>query len=187
MNISTVFNNIYKLPVDSLNIIESIVEEVTFPKGKLIIRANTVEDHIYFIKSGIARAFSAKRERDVTFWFGKEGDALLSMSSYIYQQPGYENIGLIEDCQLYSIQSSVLQQLFQEDIHIANWGRKFAEREIIRAEKRLINLQIGTATERYQELLEENPEFIQRIPLGYIASYLGISAVSLSRIRAELK
>lgn len=187
MDIESIFNNIYRLTPAALAMMVGISEELELPKGKLLLRANRIEDHIYFLKSGIARAFSAKRERDVTFWFGKEGEALLSMRSYVDRLPGYENIELIEDCQVYKINSSTLQDLFQKDLSIANWGRKFAEREIIKTERRLINLQIGTATERYAELLEESPYLIQRIPLNYIASYLGISAVSLSRIRAEIK
>lgn len=187
MTISAILNAICPLTPDTVSILESIVEEVEHPKGKLLLRANRVEQYVYFIKKGFARAFSAKRDRDVTFWFGKEGDSLLSMRSYIEELPGYENIELIEDCQLYRIKSSLLQQKFQEDIRIANWGRKFAEKEIMKTERRLINLQTGNATERYKELLEETPELVQRVPLGYIASYLGISAVSLSRIRADLK
>jgi len=187
MDIKIILGNIDKLPQENLNALESIVEKKSYPKGKVLFHANKVENNIYFIKSGIARAFSSKRDRDVTFWFGKEGDVLLSMRSYVEQQPGYENIELLEDCELYQIRSSELQKLYLQDIRIANWGRKFAEQEIIKAERRLINLQIGTASERYQELLEESPALIQRIPLGYIASYLGISAVSLSRIRAEVR
>lgn len=187
MTFPSILNNIYPLPPDAQTLMESHVEEVEYAKGKLLLQANKLEENIYFIKKGIARAYSVKRDRDVTFWFGKEGDALLSMRSYIEQKPGYENIELIEDCQLYRIKSSHLQQLYQQDIRIANWGRKFAEHEIMKAERKLISLQIGTATERYNELLQDTPELIQRIPLNYIASYLGISAVSLSRIRAELK
>ncbi|MEG2100855.1 MAG: Crp/Fnr family transcriptional regulator, partial [Flavobacterium sp.] len=80
-----------------------------------------------------------------------------------------------------------LQKLFEIDIHIANWGRKFAEKELIKTEERLISHQFSNATERYLELLQNNPQLIQRVQLGYIASYLGISQVSLSRIRAEIK
>ena len=80
-----------------------------------------------------------------------------------------------------------LNHLFSEDIHIANWGRKFAEQELMKTEKRLIAQQFKTATERYQDLIDNSPELLQRVQLSYIASYLGITQVSLSRIRANLK
>ena len=77
--------------------------------------------------------------------------------------------------------------VFKEDIHIANWGRKFAESEFLQAEERLISLLFTTASERYMKLIQNNPELLQRIPLECLASYLGITPVSLSRIRAKLK
>ncbi|UYQ95712.1 Crp/Fnr family transcriptional regulator [Chitinophaga horti] len=187
MILDAILNNVYRLPAPALQALKGIIRETEYPKCTLLIRANKVEDRIYFIKKGIARAFATRQERDVTFWFGKEGDVLLSMRSYVDQQPGYENITLIEDCFLFELHTPDLMQLYKTDIDIANWGRKFAERELIKTERRLINLQIGTAKQRYEELLAENPTLVQRVPVGYIASYLGISAVSLSRIRAELR
>ncbi len=187
MEIDEVLGNIYNLPPSSLTKLKAIIGDLVLPKGKVIIRDNRVEEYIYFIKTGIARAFTKKGDRDITFCFSKEGDTLLSMKSYVDQLPGYESIELLEDCELYQLKAVDLTKLYDQDIHIANWGRKFAEQEIMKTEKRLINLQFGTASERYKELLVENPGLIQRVSLGHIASYLGISQVSLSRIRAEIK
>jgi CRP-like cAMP-binding protein len=80
-----------------------------------------------------------------------------------------------------------LQQLFETDIAMANWGRRFAEKELIKTEERLISRQFRTATERYQELMQQQPGLLQRVSLGHIASYLGITQVSLSRIRADIR
>jgi CRP-like cAMP-binding protein len=109
------------------------------------------------------------------------------MNSYVKNQKGYEDIELLEDCEFYELNAVDLQRLFQQDIHIANWGRRFAEQELIRTEERLISRQFRTATERYKELLKETPDLVQRVALGHIASYLGITQVSLSRIRAEIR
>lgn len=109
------------------------------------------------------------------------------MRSYVDNQKGYENIELLEDSILYKLDFIALSRLFTEDIHIANWGRKFAEQELLKTEERLIARQIKTALERYKELIKNNPELLQRIQLSYIASYLGITQVSLSRIRAKLR
>jgi CRP-like cAMP-binding protein len=142
---------------------------------------------VYFIRKGFVRAYAYTGDHEVTFWFGREGEPVLSMKSYVQQQKGYEDIELLEDCELYEIKAADLQRLFQEDIHIANWGRRFAEQELVRTEERLISRQFRTATERYKELLKENPDLVQRVALGNIASYLGITQVSLSRIRAEIR
>ncbi|MCD8164969.1 MAG: hypothetical protein LUE93_01830 [Bacteroides sp.] len=123
----------------------------------------------------------------MTFCFGREGDPLISMQSYILRQPGYENIEALEECIVYRLNSHYLEKLYREDIHIANWGRKFAEQELIKTEKRFISRQFKTALERYKDLMKEDPELIKRVQLGHIASYLGITQVSLSRIRAEIR
>ena len=93
----------------------------------------------------------------------------------------------MEDSVLYLLKRYTLYQLFKEDIHIANWGRKFAESEFLQTEEKLISLLFTNASERYTSLLENNPDLLQRIPLEHLASYLGITPVSLSRIRAKLK
>lgn len=187
MNIDQILDKIYPLsPKSKLELKENIIE-VNFPKHHIIIRADKVEKNIYFIKKGIARTFSTIDDNEITFSFGKEGDTIASLKSYIANQKGYENIELLEDCELYELNTENLQNIFNENIEIANWGRKFAEQELIKAEERLISRQLGTATERYNELLKNYPDLIQRVQLGHIASYLGITQVSLSRIRTNIK
>ncbi|MDM1138521.1 Crp/Fnr family transcriptional regulator [Empedobacter sp. R132-2] len=187
MNIDQILDKIYPLSAKSKLVLKENIIEVSFPKHLIIIRADKVEKNIYFIKKGIARTFSTIDDNEITFSFGKEGDTIASLKSYIANQKGYENIELLEDCELYELNTENLQNLFNESIEIANWGRKFAEQELIKAEERLISRQFGTATERYNELLKNYPDLIQRVQLGHIASYLGITQVSLSRIRTNIK
>lgn len=187
MNIDLILDNIYSLPDTSKELLKKSITEVKYKKGHILLRADIIEKNIYFIKKGIARAYSNKDNVEITFWFGKEGDTIISMKSYIANLKGYENIELLENCELYELKTENLQRLFEEDIHIANFGRRFAEKELIKTEERLISRQVRTATERYKELLKDSPDIIQRVQLGHIASYLGITQVSLSRIRAEMK
>jgi len=187
MNIDQILDNIHPIKTSSkLTLIENF-EEINLPKHQIIIRSDKVEKNIYFIKKGIARTFSNIDDNEITIAFGEEGDTIISLKSYILNQKGYENIELLEDCELYKINSKNLINLFYTDINIANWGRKFAEQEIIKTEQRFISNQLGTATERYIELLKKHTSLIQRVPLSLIASYLGITQVSLSRIRANIK
>lgn len=186
MNINEILDKIQPINTSSkLKLIEHF-EEITLPKNMLIISSDKVEKNIYFINKGIARTFSNFDDREVTIAFGEEGDSIISLKSYILNQKGYENIELLEECKLYKISVTRLQNLFLTDIDIANWGRKFAEQELIKAERRFISNQLGTAKERYMELINKHPSLIQRVPLGLIASYLGITQVSLSRIRANI-
>ena len=99
----------------------------------------------------------------------------------------YATVELLEDCVLYEIDLERLQDLYRNNIHIANWGRRYAECACIKSEKLFIARQFKTSSERYRELINEYPDIIQRVQLGIIASYLGISQVNLSRIRARIK
>lgn len=151
------------------------------------MEADKVIPYIYFVKKGIVRAYASTEDKDITFWFGNEGETVVSMKSYVENKPGYENIELLESCELYKLNTEDLRKLYNEDIHIANWGRKFAERELVKTEELIISRQFKTASERYTDLMRDKPDLFKRVQLGHIASYLGISQVSLSRIRAEFK
>lgn len=187
MEIGAILDRIYELPESSKGSIIEVVDEVQYSKGYRLLSADKIERNIYFIKKGFVRAYIDSSDDEVTFWFGKEGDTVVSMRSYVDNQKGYENIELLEDSILYKLDVSALNNLYTNDIHIANWGRKFAEQELLKTEERLIARQFKTASERYNELMKNNPELLQRTQLSYIASYLGITQVSLSRIRAKLK
>lgn len=187
MQIDQILDNIYPLPEEQKQMLKENIAEVNYPKGHILLRADRIETTIYFIKKGIVRAYADKADNEITFWFGKEGDPVISMRSYVANQKGYEDIELLEDCELFALQTNKLQELFASDIHIANWGRKLAERELVKTEEWLISHQFRTATERYKELLKDNADLIQRVQLGHIASYLGITQVSLSRIRSEIR
>lgn len=161
MNIDQILNKIFPLSAESKLVLKENIVEVNLPKNQIIIRADKIEKNIYFIKKGIARTFYTIDDNEITFSFGKEGDTIASLKSYIANQQGYENIELLEDFELYELNTKNLQILFNENIEIANWGRKFAEQELIKAEERLISRQLGTATERYNELLKNYPDLIQ--------------------------
>ncbi|SHG18760.1 Crp/Fnr family transcriptional regulator [Pedobacter caeni] len=165
----------------------SLFEEVHYPKSHLLFRQHEMDPTIYFIKSGIARAYNRTEDCDVTFWFGTEGNAVASYNSYINQTPGYESVELLEDTVLYRLEHQHLALLYDTDIEIANWGRKLMEKEIILVEERLISRLLLNATDRYKNLMRDHPELLQRVQLNYLASYLGITPVSLSRIRAEIR
>jgi len=187
MDIEQILDKIYPLSESSKLILKNHIVELSFPKNKILISADKIEKEFYFIKKGIARTFVYTDGDETTFSFGKEGDTIISMKSYIANQKGYENVELLEDCLVYKLNTQDIRKLYSENIEIANWGIKFAENELLKAEDRLLTRQFGTATNRYEILLKNYPNLLQRVQLGYIASYLGITQVSLSRIRANIK
>ena len=187
MDINEIIDRIHHIPESSAGKLVACFSEISLPKGFRMLEAGKVETDIYFIRHGLARAFIPVDGEEITFWLGKEGDAIFSLKSYTDNLPGYETIELMEDSDLYRLKRDALQLLFKEDIEIANWGRRFAEHEFQQAEQRLIPFLHTTASERYARLLEESPDLLQRLPLEHLASWLGITPVSLSRIRARMK
>jgi CRP-like cAMP-binding protein len=185
MELTEILTRIHPLPPESIDKIAGKVERVEMKKGSILVEADKVCRNVFFVAKGIVRAFCYAKGRDITFWIGEEGTVALSMQSYINGQPGYESIVTIEDCILYKISVDNLHELYSNDIHISNWGRVFAEKEILRAEKALIPQLFTTGSERYEQLLKDQPHLLNRIPLENLASYLGLTPVSLSRIRAN--
>lgn len=120
-----------------------------------------------------------------TFWFGEEGETILSMKSYANNEGSYEFIELMEPCQLYELEIKAVKHLFNKDIYISNWGRKLAEKELIKVENKSISREVLSAKERYELLVSKSPSLLRRIQLKYLASYLGITQVTLSRIRKK--
>jgi len=172
---------------DSLRELANYFQYVKHPKGATIIHADKVEPYFYVLQSGIARAYCDGENQQITFWFGQSGDVLFSFNSYINNCPGYENIELLANSTLIRIKLTDLFLLYQQNLEMANWGRKIAEQELIATERRLIDRAFKGAAERYRDFTEQSPELIKRVALKHIASYLGVTQVTLSRIRAAHK
>jgi CRP-like cAMP-binding protein len=122
----------------------------------------------------------------VTHWFSLAPDFFTSFHSFITLKPAVENIQLMEASVLWSISKEQLSGLMQKYHEIERLVRIAYEGYYIRLEERFVNAQFKTATERYLDLLEQSPHILDRVPLGYIASYLGISQETLSRIRSRI-
>lgn len=175
---------IYPLPEAAIARIAGKCIPIQFEKGQTLFTSGSTVPYIYLVAKGMVRAYD---ENDVTFWIGGEGSVAFCLNSYMHGLAGYETIEALETTLAYRIRQEDLRELYTSDLHWANWGRHLAEREFYTAEKRFISRQWKSATERYEDLLREQSDLLQRVPLGIIASYLGITQVSLSRIRAEIR
>ncbi len=185
ISLSDCLNGYHFLTPESAVKLEQVSKKITAKRNSLLIEQDKIQKNLYFLASGLARVYYETANRQITLDFVSPGGTLISMNSYVHDTPGYENIDLLEDS-VYQIDQKQLFDLYESDIAIANWGRKMAELEFIKAEQRTMSKLFNTAQERYAELLQKYPQYIQRIKLGYIASYLGVSQVTLSRIRANI-
>lgn len=107
------------------------------------------------------------------------------MKDLYHNEPGYEYVELLEDCELYAIRIEDLNQIYETNIEIANWGRVIHQECLLYMDIHHINRLYLPAKERYEQLLRDQPDVIHRAQLGYIASFLGMTPQHLSRLRSE--
>lgn len=178
--------NIHQLSDDIQQRLQDCFTKVVLPKNEFLITEGRVCRHLYFLEQGCLRGFYNLDGKEVTYWFGFENDFVTSFHSFITQQPAVENIQLMEGSVLWAISKEALAELLNEYHEAERLVRIAYEKYYIRLEERFVNAQFRTAAELYENLLERTPHIIERVPLGYIASYLGISQETLSRVRGRL-
>ena len=174
-----------KLSTELQEGLSSVLQKVELSKGSLIVQEGKTCQHQYFLEKGCVRAFYNLDGKEITYWFAFENNFVTSFFSFITQQPGRENIQLLEDSTLWSVSHTNLQQLYSKHPEMERVGRILLERYYVMLEERFVRNHFKEARERYENLLATNPDWLQRVPLGHIASYLGITQETLSRIRGK--
>lgn len=184
-NIITSIRNYYPVSDESLNLLVEHFTAHHFPAKHLIIRGDVIDRNVYFIEKGLTRSYCLVDGDEHTTWFSKEGDITFGLSCLYHNKAGFEFVETIEPTIAYSIPISILNRLYENNIEIANWGRVIHQECLFTLQCVRIDNLTMTAKERYNVLLKRFPDICQRVNLGYIASFLGISISTLSRIRAE--
>lgn len=164
---------------------ETCFEQQTFPKNAYLVTEGKICRYIYFLEQGALRGFYNLEGKEVTHWFAFAPEFVTSFYSFITQKPAVESIQLLEGSILWAINKDNLTSLMSRFHEVERLVRIAYEGYYIRLEERFVNAQFKTATERYQHLLQQTPHLLERVSLGYIASYLGISQETLSRIRSK--
>jgi CRP-like cAMP-binding protein len=177
-------NSIHPLSKDTNDFLMSRLQFVEISKKSFLLREGDVCREIYFVTKGLLRCFYNKNEKDVSSWFMKEGDVVISVESFLKQTKSKENIQALEDCSLYYINYDELQLAYSNFSDFNSIGRILTEKYYLLSEQRLYSLRMQRASEKYLFLLNHFPQILLRVPLKYIASYLGITEETLSRIRA---
>jgi CRP-like cAMP-binding protein len=167
------------------NALYNSFERKELPRLSFLLNEGQQCRHLYFLEKGAVRGFYNSDGREITHWFAFENDFVTSFHSFITHTPAVENIQLTESCVLWSITKEALAKLLNEHHETERLLRIAYEKYYIRLEERFVNAQFKTASERYNDLLLQSPHILERMPLGAIASYLGISQETLSRIRSR--
>ena len=155
-----------------------------FPKRYQLIEADKFCKSAYFIEEGMTRSFWLVNGEEITTSFACEGAIVFSMDELYYNKMSEEFVETLEDVVAYRISLTDLLRLFQTNIELANWGRVIHQNEYRRLHRSHKDRLTLSAKERYEAFKLQFPQMCQRIQLGYIASYLGITLSTLSRLRA---
>lgn len=158
----------------------------TYNKETFILRHNEVCKHIYYVEKGLVRIFYYKKNKEITEWFAPSNSFCFSIVSYFDAKPSNLIIECLEKSKLVMLSKKGLDKLTKTNLEIANLLNVMLSESLKMSQKRMYNLHFQTAKQRYENLFENQPEILKTVPLQYIASYLGISAETLSRIRAKI-
>jgi CRP-like cAMP-binding protein len=165
--------------------IAEISSTLTIKKNKDLQPIGHTCKTIYFIKKGLARIYYFKDGIDITESFSFENNIIARVESLFTGKPSRKAIQILEDAEIIAINANQLFKLYNTFPEIERLFRKIFEAAYVETVNRIEGIQFHTAEERYKALLSEAPNVLMHVPLKYVASYLGITQVSLSRIRGQ--
>lgn len=153
-------------------------------KKHVLIKDNQYHDFAYFVIKGAVRSYYLKDGVEVNTWFALENDMVGSLQNF-KNCPSRTTIELVEKSSLISINLKKIKPLMLSNVQIANFINAIIEEYALFLEDKVYFSQMMSSMDKYLVLLEQDPQLFQRIPLTYIASFLGISRETLSRLRAK--
>jgi len=178
----TLKTNFPNLEEESLNALVSHASHIKAIKGTKLIFEGKRHNYLYLILNGGVKTFYSKEGKEVCMWFAFENELIGTMTTY-EGFPSKETIELLQDSELIKFEIKKIKKLSLTDLSIIHLLNNLIIEHTLCIEERLYQLQFMTGEERYKALLEKTPEILQRVSLTDIASFLGISRETLSRIR----
>lgn len=184
------FKDKFPLPEDKWNEYVGYYKRMEVPAKTILLKEGEISKRAFIIEKGCLRVWFNNKGKDITFQFFFENQTVSSAESFRKNIPSFVNIETIEPCVLHWISKEDLERIFknihdypgmQEMMLNAAFERQFHYM------KHFLSFIKDTPKERYLNLIKENPQIVKRVPQQHIASYLGITPVSLSRIRSKLK
>lgn len=186
-NIISGIRKYYPVPDTSITQLISHLEERQYTRGHLLVNAGKRDRHVYFIEKGCTRTYFLIKGKDITNWFSSEGDITFSSESLYHNAPACEYVEILESTTIFAISIDQLEQFLRSDIHLANWSRIIHQEVLLKMQSIRIDRLSLTAKERYHKFCIENPDLLNRVNLGQIASFLGITQQYLSNLRADVR
>jgi CRP-like cAMP-binding protein len=172
---------------DELELIIPRYKEVTFHKNDYLLKEGQVEKKYWFVESGFVRSYIVDTEgNDITFNLYSSGDVVIDYPSIFFFSPTRENIQALTDCVCWEIDVDSFQELFGSVPNYREQQKGLLVGSYFALKEHSISLIADEAKDRYLRLLKEKPHIIQNVSLKHIATFLGVTDTSLSRIRKEI-
>lgn len=184
--LSKIFNDQNLLAKDKELIIEKF-KKVTFAKNDFLLTEGKIANNYWYIERGFVRSYAVDPEgNDISTDFFTNGNLVIDWYSFFLRNQTRENIQALTDCVCWQLDYQTFQHLFNSIESFRESGRARLVNSYFELKKNKISMIVDHSKERYKMLLKEKPEIIQNVSLKQIATYLGITDTSLSRIRKEI-
>jgi CRP-like cAMP-binding protein len=185
MSLPPYIKNLGNLSMQTEQAIGSVFKRDEFPKGHFLYAQGDICQHIYFIEKGIVRIYYfTDAGKEITQWFFAENSFFTAIDSYYNHKPTMVNCELLEDSVVYSLKYSEMEAMLNKNHDWAKLVFQVVYAIAKQLSQYIIVIKFQSAEDRYNALMKEYPQIFQRAKLGHIASFLGITQETLSRIRA---
>jgi CRP-like cAMP-binding protein len=186
MDLSTALNKYQLIDSAVQAALLRVMKPRSLPKGTILLTEGQVIEEVYFIEKGLIRGFYYQDKKEITSWMANEGRFIWPLPSYLLRQPSRENIQLLEPTTVLSIERQEVERLKRDHAVFDNLQDRIMERYIVLYDLR-VRLLLMKAEHRFDAYQQLFPELYRRVPLRYIATYLGIDPATLSRLRSGYK
>ncbi len=177
---------IHRLDNNVFSALNDLSKTKTYKKGEFLLRQDQVCRHVFTVKEGVLRKFYLNDGKEITTEFFFNDDVAISFESYSMQKPSKEYIQALTETVVSEMDYKAFQNAKNQFPKLVELDLLLTEYYVIWLERRLFHFHTLDATQRYLRLIDDQAHIVQNVPLTYIASYLGISLETLSRIRAKI-
>jgi len=181
------FNSIAPLSAEAIKALDNHSFPINLAKRKLLLKPGSPADHFYFIVKGVVQGYIKEEGRQITTWIVAENEIVGSIGTLGTNNLCQEYLQALEDCVLVAIPISLTEKIFDTFPETNVIGRRLWEYNYRSAEQRAYISRIPSAKKRYDQFVKNYPHLLDRISLKYVASFLGITHETLSRIRSQQK
>jgi CRP-like cAMP-binding protein len=184
--LTAVLSNFFPINRSIEEYLSKHVQPCFFKKGELLLKQGDICLHVYFIQKGLIRGFFKEGKKDITTWITAEYEMVTSIAGLTKREPTEENIQAIEDCNLLAISFADLENMYLLFPEFNIVIRKLLQQYYSDAEGRAFIARITNAEKKYRHFNHKYYHLVNRVPLKYIASFLGVTIETLSRVRKKI-